>query len=681
MYSQIKKKAWEKTLSCYHFDLSRSISKLSSKLSAEDLFSVCHPELASGNHPRTSDTSSMKGTLRVAPGAATTTINYADNLTTKSTSKVLPLEPHKASEKAQLVDCVGDWSGSEEHWYAEPINIENLDSINLDDFELKLHSSSHLYMKSNGRSKPALPNTISPPNLGWNPRCNSWSTIESNDTIESSSSYSQSRTFSSLDDLTAASCGANEVENTVASKLPLSLRNCLLGDNSAETEQELLEDDDRGSCISASVSTSQQSIWLSDYSESVAVLGEDHPFQLIKPTVVLTALLAYRDWQCRPTEASGNVTAKDSSTNAGGAGRGQFNTSSGKKRNRDQGGGSEEENENNDGDKAPEKKSRTSKKASGHQASLACPFVKKDPVTYRSCYTYELKRIQDVKQHLSRRHQLPIYCPRCMDIFDAENKRDEHIRQSNCLLQEPIPFEGVTRTQKEQLTQRVSPKMTLEAQWFTIFEILFPGHRPRPKSAYINAELSVDLEGFQDFMHCRGPAIILERLRLDGILPPSMENEEHDLHAFLKSVIVDSLQMIIQRWLATRISEDTTLMTDASLVPSCNGHSQPSATSSSTLHEQYCEGELMNQLQAKNEELDELDQDEKDQLFQDQLQTPVAAQKNMTLKTTPMGSEQNSELPSGESIPESQQGTNFDDTDSWKNYYPQNWFESSNASY
>ncbi|RYP20233.1 hypothetical protein DL765_002907 [Monosporascus sp. GIB2] len=52
---------------------------------------------------------------------------------------------------------------------------------------------------------------------------------------------------------------------------------------------------------------------------------------------------------------------------------------------------------------------------------------------------------------------------------------------------------------------RLSPKMTLENQWFTIFDILFPEHEPRPRSAYVNTDLTVELEMFQDMMLAEGP--------------------------------------------------------------------------------------------------------------------------------------------------------------------------------
>lgn len=682
MYIPMKRKAREvreKTLSCYHFHLARSISKLSSKLSEDDIFTVCRPERATGNSLHTTDTSAIKESLSMTPNV---TINNADNLAARRISRDLLLEPYRASEKAQLVDCIGDWSGAEDQWCSGPINVVgDLDSINLNDFELTLHSSNPTHMKSNDRTKSMhRPDTISPAIFGWNPRCNSWSTVESNDTIESSSSFAQSKRFDSLDDLTTANCVANTKDNTLAPELPgMQLLRKGTGDDVVKAKEELLEDDDRRSFISTSVSTSQQSIWLSDYSESIASLGEDQPFQLIKPTVVLSALLAYRGWQYRATGTSGNVTDKDTSSNAGGAGRGHPDASSCRKRSRDQAGGSEEEQENNNGKKAPdEKKSRTSSRnASGQQVLLACPFAKKDPVTYQSCYKYRLKRIQDVKQHLGRRHKLPIYCPRCMDTFKEESQRDEHIRQSGCPLQDPIAFEGVTRAQRQLLSQRVSGKMSLEAQWFTIFEILFPGHHPRPNSAYINAELSVDLESFRDFMDIHGPGIMLETQRSHGILPPAMESE-YVQHAFQQSVTRNGLQIIAQRWLETADLESSVPLADANQEPLFNGHSQPSATSSSTLHEQFCEGDLANQLRAKNVEFGELGQGE-DQSFRALLQTPTAFQ-DMSIETSAVGqTQQDSALNLGESSPEYLYDPGLDNVDSWKADWPQDWFESSNA--
>jgi hypothetical protein len=333
-----------------------------------------------------------------------------------------------------------------------------------------------------------------------------------------------------------------------------------------------------------------ESIWMSDYSESVPVLENSHPFMSVKSKVVQDGLHAFQaSQQKRPlgapnraggTRSTSTATSRDSDKNTG------------KKRNRQNREGSDGAKGSGDDEAAPEKRRRASKKASGNQVSFACPFAKKDPLKYRSCYAYVLSRIRDVKQHLSRYHQLPIYCPRCMSTFETEDERDDHNRASSCVVQAAVRHEGVTRAQKAQLSARVSSTMTVEDQWFTIFDILFPGHNPRPRSPYINVELTVELEGFQDFMMAEGPHIILTAIEMARIRVSPSSNEERDLSALSYSAIQDGLQLIAQRWVASYFPDpsmsqlvvaDGSSSSHASLAVE---GSEPSRTSSDTLFDE-----------------------------------------------------------------------------------------------
>jgi hypothetical protein len=102
-----------------------------------------------------------------------------------------------------------------------------------------------------------------------------------------------------------------------------------------------------------------------------------------------------------------------------------------------------------------------------------------------------------------------------MCILGSEDQRDEHIRASLCTVQIGITYEGVTVAQKLQLTQKVSSKLTFDDQWFTIFDILFPGQTARPKSAH--KSLTVALDGFQDLTYAEGPDIILKAITSEGL--------------------------------------------------------------------------------------------------------------------------------------------------------------------
>ncbi|RKK74369.1 hypothetical protein BFJ71_g17280 [Fusarium oxysporum] len=90
----------------------------------------------------------------------------------------------------------------------------------------------------------------------------------------------------------------------------------------------------------------------------------------------------------------------------------------------------------------------------GTYLPLACPFSKKNLAEYRECTKFAFKRPRDVKQHLKRTHY--------PELNEATKRR----------LQKP------------------SVRGSREDQWFEIFDILFPGHLPRPISPYKDFEIS-----------------------------------------------------------------------------------------------------------------------------------------------------------------------------------------------
>lgn len=201
--------------------------------------------------------------------------------------------------------------------------------------------------------------------------------------------------------------------------------------------------------------------------------------------------------------------------------------------------------------------SRKRSRMSDRKLTLACPYTKKDSISYKSCYKYTLSRIRDVKQHLARRHRNPLYCPRCMDTFETEGDRDGHIREFSCPLRPSITFDGITESQRQQLAKKSAYNASEEAQWFAVFDILFPGHDPRPESPYIDRELLQDITLYQDFLTSNGPRILSEVLTRRGAITWNLPNEERDLAAFQQTVFEEGLHVIFNQWVARRGSTST----------------------------------------------------------------------------------------------------------------------------
>lgn len=115
------------------------------------------------------------------------------------------------------------------------------------------------------------------------------------------------------------------------------------------------------------------------------------------------------------------------------------------------------------------------------QVLLACPFAKKDPIAYEHCHNYELREIKHVKQHLKRCH-LIVVCPRCRDGFGSQDLLDRHLL-GGCEIRERGDPEGMTPKQHEILRPRTNHKVSLEEQWYFIWDTLFPS-LPRPPTPY-----------------------------------------------------------------------------------------------------------------------------------------------------------------------------------------------------
>jgi hypothetical protein len=182
---------------------------------------------------------------------------------------------------------------------------------------------------------------------------------------------------------------------------------------------------------------------------------------------------------------------------------------------------------------------------------FACPFVKRFPGRYFKCYGHMLKDVPRVKYHLSRVHLLPIYCPMCSMTFDKEDLRDEHIRIAQCPRKPPIQWEGITSFQRQQLKKRSLSINTPEANWYEVFQILFP-EKQLPRSPYIDLSLSGELGMLREHMCAQGPGIwssILES-SVSEELRPQLEAFQSMADEFFPDVV----ERLLQTWTSQTLS-------------------------------------------------------------------------------------------------------------------------------
>ncbi|KAK2729454.1 hypothetical protein CKAH01_10137 [Colletotrichum kahawae] len=180
--------------------------------------------------------------------------------------------------------------------------------------------------------------------------------------------------------------------------------------------------------------------------------------------------------------------------------------------------------------------------------TLACPFFKKDSRTHGSCCGKKLTRIRDVKQHLKRRHYMPIYCPICNLTFTEEMARDNHTNEISCQRgRHPRP-EGINLRQQNELGKRASRQHSEDKQWFAIFAIIFPGD-PLPSSAYIDPSLLDNANAYQEFVTTEGPGILYQFLQSRNALNRNVPSGlEQGLETFQRQMLADGLVAVSEEW-------------------------------------------------------------------------------------------------------------------------------------
>ncbi|KAI0096227.1 hypothetical protein GGR51DRAFT_543873 [Nemania sp. FL0031] len=112
---------------------------------------------------------------------------------------------------------------------------------------------------------------------------------------------------------------------------------------------------------------------------------------------------------------------------------------------------------------------------------LACPYFKNNPIrfqTKQSCCGPGWETVHRLKEHLDRRHALPISCRRCYSAFNTEEEHDSHIRSSDqCeVRRRPSPIEGFNASQRAELKSRPRglKHMSEPQKWRRVYLILFP---------------------------------------------------------------------------------------------------------------------------------------------------------------------------------------------------------------
>lgn len=146
----------------------------------------------------------------------------------------------------------------------------------------------------------------------------------------------------------------------------------------------------------------------------------------------------------------------------------------------------EREGSDNEDNEAPKPKKAKSEETEVRR--LACPFFKRNPHKYKDqskCVGPGWMTVHRLKEHLYRRHMLPIHCYRCREVFASDRLLQLHSRsQVRCALRDDTAqgggqeLEGIDASQERQLRSRRRTDKTEEEKWRDVFRICFPADAP-----------------------------------------------------------------------------------------------------------------------------------------------------------------------------------------------------------
>ncbi|KAJ4327149.1 hypothetical protein N0V84_002411 [Fusarium piperis] len=131
------------------------------------------------------------------------------------------------------------------------------------------------------------------------------------------------------------------------------------------------------------------------------------------------------------------------------------------------------------------------------------------------CITLTLNRIQDVKQHLARRHTPEFSCSVCFDEFPLRQGWEEHVRLRTCQ-QRPCPPHRVSPQAQDRLKIRVDRTRTASEQWYEIWKILFEDEK-LPDSPQQGSVIGEVISIIRDCWHAEGGQILSELARSEGL--------------------------------------------------------------------------------------------------------------------------------------------------------------------
>ncbi|OCK96479.1 uncharacterized protein K441DRAFT_455207, partial [Cenococcum geophilum 1.58] len=176
---------------------------------------------------------------------------------------------------------------------------------------------------------------------------------------------------------------------------------------------------------------------------------------------------------------------------------------------------------------------------------FACPYFKRNPRKYqrvRACPGPGWDTLHRLKEHLYRKHALPIQCPRCCRPFENDAALNKHHQAlEGCELGQGEAIESFNKEQEKRLRSRKRPALeqTEEDKWKEVYRILFPDYNlstiPSP-CKHISSHYYTNVYRMPNFLSRELPCRVREMLEV------AMNDELQPIEDKLKSQLVDMVR-------------------------------------------------------------------------------------------------------------------------------------------
>jgi hypothetical protein len=122
---------------------------------------------------------------------------------------------------------------------------------------------------------------------------------------------------------------------------------------------------------------------------------------------------------------------------------------------------------------------------------------------------------------------------------------NDHLRTQLCEVRAPVEIEGVSHDQQRSLSKRTNSKHTLEEQWYSIWDILYP-NTARPDSVYLEKVFSDEMFLLWQYMITEGVTTTRNYLNAHNAIVWTSPGNEADLDSFQHSVVRGVLQKLFE---------------------------------------------------------------------------------------------------------------------------------------